>query len=85
MDTSLILSAGSVISAAAFFYAWHKDSKQTAKDMAQMEARIDSLETRMTRNDDNIDKLLESVQEIKVIITRIDTQVQQLMGRERQQ
>lgn len=79
MDTSIILSVSSMIGAITFFYTWHKDSKTTSQEMAYMKARLSALENRMNKSDENIEKLLLSVNEIKVIITRIDTQVQELM------
>lgn len=75
METSLILSAGTALSILGMFYTWHKDSKQSATEMARLKARVEALEARASQTDAVLQELLSSVQEIKVALARIDTKL----------
>ena len=75
MEPNLVLSLGSMLTVIGLFYSWHKDSKQNAEEMADLKARVNSLESRAQRTDEVLQELLTSVQEIKVALARIDTKL----------
>tara|TARA_Y100000287_G_C14047241_1_gene269361 strand:+ start:377 stop:652 length:276 start_codon:yes stop_codon:yes gene_type:complete len=75
MEPNLVLSLGSMLTVIGLFYSWHKDSKQNAEEMADLKARVISLENRAQRTDEVLQELLTSVQEIKVALARIDTKL----------
>jgi len=75
MEPNLVLSLGSMLTVIGLFYSWHKDSKQNAEEMADLKARVNSLENRAQRTDEVLQELLTSVQEIKVALARIDTKL----------
>tara|TARA_Y100001937_G_C6957258_1_gene257320 strand:+ start:149 stop:415 length:267 start_codon:yes stop_codon:yes gene_type:complete len=75
MEPNVILSVGTVLSVLGLFYSWHKDSKQNAQEMADLKARVGSLETRAKQTDTFMQELLNSVQEIKVCLAKIDTKL----------
>jgi hypothetical protein len=75
MEPNLVLSLGSMLTVVGLFYTWHKDSKQNAEEMADLKARVNSLENRAQRTDEVLQELLTSVQEIKVALARIDTKL----------
>tara|TARA_Y100000114_G_scaffold121666_1_gene116893 strand:- start:1048 stop:1296 length:249 start_codon:yes stop_codon:yes gene_type:complete len=75
MQPELVLSIGSILSIFGLFYTWHKDSKGNAAEMANIKARVESLESRAKQTDTVLQELLSSVQEIKVALARIDTKL----------
>ena len=75
MEPNIILSVGTVLSVFGLFYTWHKDSKKTAEEMADLKARVNSLESRAKQTDAVLQELLSSVQEIKVCLAKIDTKL----------
>lgn len=75
METNMILSMGSLLSVVGLFYSWHKDSKQSAGEMANLRARVNSLEEKAKQTDTVLQELLSSVQEIKVTLAKIDTKL----------
>ena len=75
MQPELVLSIGSILSIFGLFYTWHKDSKSSAAEMANIKARVVSLESRARQTDTVLQELLSSVQEIKVALARIDTKL----------
>ena len=75
MEPNLVLSLGSMLTVIGLFYSWHKDSKQNAEEMADLKARVISLENRAQRTDEVLQELLTSVQEIKVALARIYTKL----------
>ena len=75
MQPELVLSIGSILSIFGLFYTWHKDSKSSAAEMANIKARVESLESRARQTDTVLQELLSSVQEIKVALARIDTKL----------
>ena len=75
MQPELVLSIGSILSIFGLFYTWHKDSKSSAAEMANLKARVESLESRARQTDTVLQELLSSVQEIKVALARIDTKL----------
>lgn len=75
MEAQMVLSIGTAISILGLFYTWHKDSKQSAAEMARLKARVESLESRAQQTENVLQELLTSVQEIKVSLARIDTKL----------
>lgn len=76
--TNLVLSAGTILTVFGLFYSWHKDSKQTAGEMANLKARVESLEDKARHTEAVLQELLSSVQEIKVALAKIDTKITQV-------
>jgi uncharacterized coiled-coil protein SlyX len=75
MQPNLVLSIGTVLSVLGLFYTWHKDSKQNAEEMANLKARVHSLEEKAKITEGVLQELLISVQEIKVTLAKIDTKM----------
>ena len=75
METNMIISMGSLLSVVGLFYSWHKDSRQSAGEMANLRARVNSLEEKAKQTDTVLQELLSSVQEIKVTLAKIDTKL----------
>lgn len=75
MQPNLVLSIGTVLSVLGLFYSWHKDSKQNAEEMANLKARVNSLEEKAKITEGVLQELLTSVQEIKVTLAKIDTKM----------
>lgn len=78
MEPNIILSAGTILAVFTLFYTWHKDSKQSAQEMADLKARVNTLETKAKQTDLVLQELLTSVQEIKVALAKIDTKLSQV-------
>jgi len=78
MEVSAIVSLGSILSMLGLFYTWHKDSKKNAEEMADLKARVGTLETKARQTDQVLQELLTSVQEIKVALAKIDTKLSQV-------
>jgi septal ring factor EnvC (AmiA/AmiB activator) len=76
--TNLVLSAGTILTVIGLFYSWHKDSKQTAEEMADLKARVNTLEDKAKQTEAVLQELLSSVQEIKVALAKIDTKITQV-------
>jgi uncharacterized coiled-coil protein SlyX len=75
MEPNIVLSVGTILSLVGLFYMWHKDSKKQAEEMADLKARVGSLETRANKSEEVLQELLSSVQEIKVSLAKIDTKL----------
>ncbi len=75
MESNLAISVGSIIAFVSFFYVFLKDSKQHAEEMANLKARVSSLESRSETSEQALSQLLSSVQEIKVSLAKIDTKL----------
>lgn len=78
MEPNILLSAGTILTVFGLFYTWHKDSKQSAQEMADLKARVNTLETKAKQTDLVLQELLTSVQEIKVALAKIDTKLSQV-------
>lgn len=76
--TNLVLSTGTILTVFGLFYSWHKDSKKTAEQMADLKARVGTLEARAKQTEVVLQELLSSVQEIKVALAKIDTKLSQV-------
>ena len=75
MQPNLVLSIGTVLSVLGLFYSWHKDSKKNAEEMANLKARVNTLEDKAKVTEGVLQELLTSVQEIKVTLAKIDTKM----------
>ena len=75
MQPNLVLSIGTILSVIGLFYSWHKDSKQNAEEMANLKARVNTLEDKAKVTEGVLQELLASVQEIKVTLAKIDTKM----------
>lgn len=75
MEPNIVISIGTILSVLGMFYSWHKDSKKNAEEMADLKARVNSLEVRAKQTDSVLQELLSSVQEIKVALAKIDTKL----------
>ena len=75
MEPNLVLSIGTILSVMGLFYSWHKDSKTSAKEVAKLSARVDSLEARAKQTDVVLQELLNATQDIKVALAKIDTKL----------
>ena len=75
METNVLISMGSLLSVVGLFYTWHKDSRQSAEEMASLKARVSNLESKAKQTDAVLQELLTSVQEIKVTLAKIDTKL----------
>ena len=75
MEPNIVISIGTILSVLGMFYSWHKDSKKNAEEMADLKARVNSLEDRAKQTDSVLQELLSSVQEIKVALAKIDTKL----------
>ena len=78
MEPNLVLSIGTTISVIGLFYTWHKDSKKQGEEVADLKARVNSLESRAKQTEIVLQELLSSVQEIKVALAKIDTKLSQV-------
>lgn len=75
MQPNLVLSIGTILSVLGLFYTLHKDSKKNAEEMANLKARVKSLEEKSKHTDVVLQELLSSVQEIKIVLAKIDTKL----------
>ena len=75
MEPNLVLSVGTILSVLGLFYSWHKDSKKQGEEVADLKARVNSLESRAKQTDLVLQELLAAVQEIKVSLAKIDTKL----------
>ena len=78
MEPNVIISAGTILAIFGLFYTWHRDSRQSAQEMADLKARVNTLETKAKQTDLVLQELLSSVQEIKVALAKIDTKLSQV-------
>ena len=78
MEPNVIISAGTILAIFGLFYSWHRDSRQSAQEMADLKARVNTLETKAKQTDLVLQELLSSVQEIKVALAKIDTKLSQV-------
>lgn len=68
METNLVVSISSIIAVLGLAYSWHKDSKSSATEIAELKGRVQNLEQRLNQHDQVLTTLLESVQEIKITL-----------------
>lgn len=75
MEPNLVVSLGSAVAIFSMFYSMHKDSKKNTEVITDLKARVKSLETKQVETDNALKQLLDSVQEIKVALAKIDTKL----------
>lgn len=85
METNVAVSIGTIISGLGFFFAWHKDSKETAKNIQKLETEVEQLrEQRRDIRDLKLEtsEIKEDMSNMKQTLTRIDTNIAHLMQRD---
>lgn len=75
MEPNLAISLGSAVAIFTMFYTMHKDSKKNTEIVSDLKARVKSLEAKQEITDTTLKQLLESIQEIKVALAKIDTKL----------
>jgi hypothetical protein len=87
VESTAILSLGSILGLVTLFYTWHKDSKDTAKQIQKLETEVEVLKEHkqdIREVKEEIATLKTQISNNNLTLTRIDTNVQHLMD-ERQQ
>lgn len=82
MDTPIALSLGSMLAVVTLFYQWHKDSKDTAKQIQKLETEVEQLKDHKQDIKDlkkEIDELKADTASIHQTLTRVDTNISHLM------
>ena len=79
METNLVLSLGSIIGIVSLFYAWHKEQKQTSNMISVLENKVQNLSERIVSHDALIVQIQNTLQQMDLKLTRIDTQLSQLI------
>lgn len=75
METPVALSIGSLIGLIGMFYTWHKDSKDTAKQIQKLETEVEQLKDQKS----DIDDLKNEISSMKQTLARVDTNISHLM------
>ena len=79
METNLVLSLGSIMGIFSLFYAWHKEQKTTSNKISVLENKMENLSERMANHDMLITQIQQTLQQMDLKLTRIDTQLSQLI------
>tara|TARA_B100001093_G_C26152198_1_gene727950 strand:- start:71 stop:322 length:252 start_codon:yes stop_codon:yes gene_type:complete len=79
METNLVLSLGSIIGIFSLFFAWHKEQKTTSSKISVLENKVENLSDRMVNHDILITQIQQTLQQMDLKLTRIDTQLSQLI------
>ncbi len=74
-ETTLILSAGSIIGLFTFFYTFNKDTSQQAAKMSNLETRLGHLETENNMIRQDLGQMKNDIHEVKVCLGKIDTKL----------
>ena len=86
MDTPIALSIGSFVGLIGMFYTWHKDSKDTAKQIQKLETEVEQLKEHkqdIRALKDEISDMKVDVGGLKQTLARVDTNVSHLLGNNR--
>jgi hypothetical protein len=83
METNLVLSLGSIIGIVSLFYAWHKEQKTTSNKISVLENKMENLSEKMISHDLLITHIQQTLQQMDLKLTRIDTQLSQLIESKR--
>lgn len=75
METPVALSIGSLIGLIGMFYTWHKDSKDTARQIQKLETEVEQLKDQKS----DIDDLKSEISSMKQTLARVDTNISHLM------
>ena len=81
-ESTTILSLGSILGLVTLFYTWHKDSKDTARQIQKLETEVEGLKEHkqdIKEVKEEISNLKAQTATINQTLTRIDTNVQHLM------
>jgi len=87
MDTPIALSIGSMIGLVGMFYTWHKDSKDTARQIQKLETEVEQLkEHKQDIRDlkEEIGDMKVEVSNIKQTLARVDTNISHIMAHNHQ-
>jgi len=82
MENSLIISMGSVLGLVGMFYTWHKDSKDTAKQIQKLETEVEQLKEHKQDIRDlkvEISEIKGDMNVINLTLSRVDTNITHLM------
>ena len=82
MDTPIALSIGSIVGLVGLFYGWHKDSRETAKQIQKLETEVEQLKEHKEEIRElgrEIGSLKTDINSINQTLARIDTNVTHLM------
>lgn len=75
METTAVLSVSSLLGLVTMFYTWHKDSKDTAKQIQKLETEVEQLKDQKS----DIDGLKNEISHMKQTLARVDTNITHLM------
>ena len=78
MEPNLVVSLGSAVAIFTMLYTMINDSNNNTEVVADLKARVRSLESKQETTETTLKQLLESVQEIKVALAKIDTKLSSL-------
>lgn len=78
MDTQIAVSIGTLLAGVSFFYMWHKDSKETARQIQKLETEV----VQLKQQGADINELKNEISTIKQTLTRIDTNISHLMAKD---
>ena len=76
METPIALSIGSLLGLVTMFYTWHKDSKDTARQIQKLETEVEQLKDQKS----DIDDLKNEISSMKQTLARVDTNISHLMN-----
>jgi hypothetical protein len=82
MESHVAISIGTIIAGLGFFFAWHKDAKETAKLIQKLETEVEQLrEQRQDIRDlkGEISDLKNDMTLMKQTLTRVDTNITHIM------
>lgn len=82
MDSQIAISLGTVVAGLTFFYMWHKDAKETAKQIQKLETEVSQLrEQRQDIKDlkDEINDIKVDMSSLKQTLVRVDTNITHLL------
>jgi len=82
MDSGMTFSIGTAIASLTFFYAWHKDSKETTKQIQKLETEVEQLKEHKQDIRDlkrEFSELKDDVVNMSNTLARVDTNVSHLM------
>ena len=82
MEPNVILSIGSLVGLVTMFYTWHKDSKDTARQIQKLETEVEQLKEHKQDIRDlkiEIGDLKNDIGSINATLSRIDTNIDHLM------
>lgn len=85
MEPNLVLSLGSIIGLLGLFWTWHKEQKQTSSTISVLQNKVENLEEKIKVQDVAIVKVQETLMQMDLKLTRIDTQLSLLLEEKKNQ